>query len=775
MTHYERTDLLQQLIALEGQSEQVQHELRRFRERLLRYEANVARKAAGEVGASEAAEVVATAPASPPIERVDEAAESPLASSPAPPSSATVAVTEERERSYADLEFWLGGRGLLLLGVTALVLAVGFFVKEAIERGWLGATVRVLLGAVVGVVAVVAGERIRALGYRTYGLWLAAGGFAAIYLSIWAAAALYSLVSTPVAFVLLVAVVGLAAVTGLRRGSESFVALAAFGGYLAPILLQVETDSNVFGLGYLGLLSGTGLWVAYRGRWAYLASVALAGGSILPIANAGDPQLHVVYLALLVATALTVSLRRSWHYLSLLAVALGCLSFGLGHHEWGVMGMTFVSGAAAISAAGLWVAHRAKWPYLAALAVAGGTLLPLASPGDPHLHGVYLVALVVSALLVSRHRRWHLVSVLTVGLGWLSYWLGSDDWALSGIGFAAYAAALWLAGWIAWAGIRDWARDGAVGSEPEDGTDDRLALHADPVAFGYDIAGLGLTLVPPWLFFAAAMVGIQDSAYRDRLDEIGFGIALVLGAVHVGHAVWSRPGTGAGSRFWRAALGSVFWLVAPAVLWEDVGLARAWLVEGLVLTSAGVALRNYVSRGAGLAGFILAVITYWGSIHLRPEDDAAFLGAWALTGLVACLGLAAWSLAGVRPEQAEPWETIVRPFLLLASGVFFLGWGTGEIIRFYDLLADAERWTLARDLSISAFWMAYAAALLATGFGLKQPPIRWAGLGMALIAAAKVFLYDLSQLSQLYRIGSFVLLAFVLLALSFRYQRLRKG
>ncbi len=774
MTHDERMLLQQQLAELERQSEQVQRELRRFRERLLRYEANVAREPAEQVCAREAAKEATAAPAPPLIERREEAADSPLASSPAP-NSATVAATEEREKSYADLEFWLGGRGLLLLGVAALVLAVGFFVKEAIERGWLGPTVRVLLGAGVGIVAVVAGERIRALGYRTYGLWLAAGGFAAIYLSIWAAAALYSLVSTPPAFMLLVVVVGSAAVTGLRRESESFVALAAFGGYLAPILLQVETDSNVFGLGYLGLLSGAGFWVAYRGRWTYLASVALAGGSILPIANAGDPQLHVVYLVLLVAAALTVSLRRSWHHLSLLAVALGWMSFGLGYHEWGVTGMTFFAGAAAISAAGLWVAHRAKWPYLAALAVPGGTLLPLASPGDPHLHGVYLVSLVVAALVVSRQRRWHFVSALVVGLGWLSYWRGSDDWAFSGIGFAACAAALWLAGWIAWAGITDWAGGGGAGSEAADRMDDRLALHEDPIALGNDFAGLGLTLVPPWLFFVAAMIGIWNSAYRDWLDEIGFALALVLGAVHVGHALWSQPGTGAGSRVWRAALGSVFWLVAPAVLWQDVGLARAWLVEGFALTAAGVALRYSVARAAGLAGFVLAVITYWYTVHLRPESDVAFISGWALSGLVACLGLAVWSLAVFRLERVKPWEEHVRPFLLLASAVFFLGWGTGEIIRFYDLLGDAERWTLARDLSISAFWMAYAAALLASGFGLKQPPIRWAGLGMALIAAGKVFLYDLSQLSQLYRIGSFVLLAFVLLALSFRYQRWRVG
>jgi uncharacterized membrane protein len=277
MTHDERASLLKQLAALEQQSEQVQRELRQFRERLLSYEAEAAEVVAEEVAAT---------PAPPSrIERVEEDFEAPPVSSPTPPSKATAAADKEREKTRADLEFWLGGRGLLLLGVAALVLAVGFFVKEAIERGWLGPMVRVLLGAGVGVVAAVAGERIRALGYRTYGLWLAAGGFAAIYLSIWAAAALYSLVSTPQAFVLMVVVVGFAAVLGLLRESESFVALAALGGYLAPLLLRVETASTLFGLGYLGVLTGAALWVAYQARWPYLASLAVVGGTVLPNAS----------------------------------------------------------------------------------------------------------------------------------------------------------------------------------------------------------------------------------------------------------------------------------------------------------------------------------------------------------------------------------------------------------------------------------------------------------------------------------------------------------
>jgi uncharacterized membrane protein len=160
-------------------------------------------------------------------------------------------------------------------------------------------------------------------------------------------------------------------------------------------------------------------------------------------------------------------------------------------------------------------------------------------------------------------------------------------------------------------------------------------------------------------------------------------------------------------------------------------------------------------------------------LSLRPVSDVAFVGSWALTGLVACIGLAAWALTLERVDEPESWETAIRPIAFLAAAVFFLGWGTGELLRFFEMKSDPQRWELARDLSISAFWLIYAAALLVFGFWRKQAAIRWAGLGMVLIAAAKVFIYDLSNLARLYRIGSFVLLAIVLLALSFWYQKIR--
>lgn len=590
--------------------------------------------------------------------------------SPRPP---TPGVTEAHRG--LDLEFWLGGRGLLLIGVVALVVAVGFFVEYSIEQGWLGPAVRVLLGAAVGMAAVVVGERVRARGYRIYGLWVAAGGFSAIYVSIWAAATLYSLVGSPIALALMVSVVSMAAAMGWRRASQSFVALAAFGGYLAPLLLEVDPASIVFGLVYLGILSGAALWLAAASAWPWLAALAIAGGSLMTLPGAG-----------------------------------------------------------------------------------GGVYV------------FYLIALVGVSELIGRWRRWPEISAEALGLGWLTLWLGAGDWEVGGLALSFSGAGLWLVGLIAYVGVRDWD---PYNLRPEVG-DSRIAAGPASRRAGLaELAGLIIMVLPACAFYATALAGIADTSLSDHSEVIALGLGLVLGALYLGEGRLGERGRGIASRAWRLGLGFALWLVAPATAWSGLTLTDLWLLEGLLFTAAGMIRPWGEARVAGLAAFGLAILAYYGALSGRPAEDAAFVSGWALTGLAVAVAPAAWALGQELVKRAMSWESAARPLLFLASAAFFLGWGTSEILRFYRLLAEPEAWTLARDLSISGFWLAYASSLLAVGFWLDRPPVRWAGLGMALVTAAKVFLYDLSNLAELYRIVSFLLLAAVLLALSFRYQRLR--
>ena len=87
--------------------------------------------------------------------------------------------------------------------------------------------------------------------------------------------------------------------------------------------------------------------------------------------------------------------------------------------------------------------------------------------------------------------------------------------------------------------------------------------------------------------------------------------------------------------------------------------------------------------------------------------------------------------------------------------------------------ADIMRWRWAGQLALSALWAVYASALLALGFRLKRPHLRWLALGLYAVTVLKVFLIDAKELGEFYRILAFFILAILLGAAAWAYQRLQ--
>jgi uncharacterized membrane protein len=74
---------------------------------------------------------------------------------------------------------------------------------------------------------------------------------------------------------------------------------------------------------------------------------------------------------------------------------------------------------------------------------------------------------------------------------------------------------------------------------------------------------------------------------------------------------------------------------------------------------------------------------------------------------------------------------------------------------------------------LSALWGVVGVAGLIAGLRKDVIQLRIASLALLLGTAAKVFLFDLSMLSSIYRVGSFFVLGGLLLLGAFAYQRLR--
>ena len=251
--------------------------VRRLRGELARATARIARLE-GEGREAAPAPAAPPAPEPPPLPRPAEIpAETPAGAGAPPP--APVAPAADR------LERWLASRWLVGIGALALALAGVFLVKHSIDRGWLGPAARCLAGGFGGLALMAAGEWLRRRRLlRPPGAPMAvepaaaltAGGAAALFGSVYAAHALYGLVSAAPAFLLLAGAAASAAALSLVHGP--FIAVfGVLGGYLVPALVSTETPSATALFAFLAALNAAALWIIrYRG-WRRIAWLALAG------------------------------------------------------------------------------------------------------------------------------------------------------------------------------------------------------------------------------------------------------------------------------------------------------------------------------------------------------------------------------------------------------------------------------------------------------------------------------------------------------------------
>jgi uncharacterized membrane protein len=73
--------------------------------------------------------------------------------------------------------------------------------------------------------------------------------------------------------------------------------------------------------------------------------------------------------------------------------------------------------------------------------------------------------------------------------------------------------------------------------------------------------------------------------------------------------------------------------------------------------------------------------------------------------------------------------------------------------------------------TLSAVWLVFALALWGLGALRGQQLYRYGALATVLLAALKVFLFDMADLDGLYRVASFLGLGLSLVSIGFLYQR----
>ena len=218
---------------------------------------------------------------------------------------------------------------------------------------------------------------------------------------------------------------------------------------------------------------------------------------------------------------------------------------------------------------------------------------------------------------------------------------------------------------------------------------------------------------------------------------------------------------------WSAGL--VMLLATERIVLDDV----RWTAFAVALTGAAVAAlaRPLEEARLWLAGLVVTAITTTAVFvaltppsHLFAASESPGESLWVLAACIAALAAIAYLAV----------EEQVRIVLAAVAGGLALFWLSLGILQLAAWLSTASVETDFErgHTAVSALWALVGLGLLVAGLLRASPAVRYAGLALFALALAKIFLYDLAELSSIARAFSFIFVGGLLLAGGFFLQRL---
>ena len=627
-------------------------------------------------------------------------------------------------------EWLLGGNWLARIGAVALVIGAGFFLKLAVDNNWIGEIGRVFLGLVGGLGLIAGGE----YWQKKYPIWaqpLTGAGIAVLYLSIFAAFALYDLVSPLTAFGLFALITLTAAGLAIRYESISIAVIGIIGGFLTPLLLNERLPDQRLLLAYVLVLDLGVLALATFRNWRWFTLLSLAGSlglywfwfsELEPGLLLAQLGITLIFLIFVAATTLFHILwRRAAGPLDQALMVINAASyFGISYallfdeiRPW-IGGFTVIL-ALFYGLLGYAVLKRSgEQVYLSLFAL-----------------GIGLV-LVTIAVPVQLGGPWISVAWAAEGLVliWLASYLRMPQLRWFGVGvFAIFAA--WL------------------------------LLLDTPEALGASLRPFWNVYLPAYLaaaaitYLAAYLLNRQKDSLL-RWEQVLFPAFLVAANLFLTLGMLTQvPGQ---------------WI------------AIAWTGEALVLMGVSLRLGLIELRlfSLGLLAIVLVRLLAFDTFNVDSQTFTPIINQRFLSFAVGIAGmygaaLMLWRWGAL--HSALWWEPLARyawPGLLAVASLLTLWILSAEIITSVESDFVDVPGHLADDvisLSLSLLWAAYAAILLVLGMVKGWTRVRQAGLALMAIPVIKLFAFDVFALEQGYRVAAFLVLGALLLAGGFLYQR----
>lgn len=640
------------------------------------------------------------------------------------------------DRWSIDWELVLGGNWLARIGVLAVVIGMGFFLKLAFDNNWIGEAGRVVLGILAGLGFIGIGEYLRKR-YPVYAQALVGGGVGLLYLTIFAAYALFGLLPLYPGVGLLALVSVGSAVLAIRHDSLALAIIGILGAFVAPFV------------------------------------TGGVGGDAEPVGAIGPSFQLMAYVIVVDLGVLALSTFRSWRWFTILALLGSLLTFSAWYLEYGddislltaqgsltIIFLIFVAATTLFHL--IW--RRPAGPFDLTLMATNGIAYfglsyeLLSDDFRPWLGGFTLLLAVfygaVAALALIRTRERIEISLMAAGIALVLLTIAvpvqlGGPWV--SVGWAAEAVVLmWLSFRLRMWQLRAYSAGVFI-------VFTIWLLAVDTVdAIQADLTPLAnLYLLPYLAGITAAFVGAF--LVRKNRDETLDAESILFPALLV--------------------LGNVILTLAVPIQVDDAWIAGAWAAQAFALMwlsfKLGLVELRMISLGV-FASLIARLLIF--DTLVDPEEFRVLLNfrMLAFVSGVAALYGAAYLLHRLR-EDLRAWErrevfvavVIAANFLTL----WVLSWeiSTAVDAGTFDVSDQTEEHL--KSLGLSLLWAVYASVVLTLGIVGRLRYVRMAGLGLLAVPILKLFLVDSFALEQGYRVAAFMSLGGILLIGGFLYQR----
>ncbi|MEY2538246.1 MAG: hypothetical protein QOG67_1986 [Verrucomicrobiota bacterium] len=658
-----------------------------------------------------------------------------------PPPPPVPAATRARSTPPINWESVLGVKLFAWIGGLALFLGVVFWVKYAFENNLITPGMRTLSGAVIGIVLVIVALLPGVRRYRVPAQSVCTTGILILYADIYGAHAFYNLIplTASIALTWILTAIALFLSTGLEAPGVSLLALV--GGFLTPFLFRTTYGNPFVLFGYIAILSCGLAWVSALKRWNYLIVLAAIGCIIIEFVWAagafGEVQANAARLVFLGMQGLFLAF---------------CIALSRLNREDN-------SGIAAAAITGLGTLLFAIVSIK--LKFRGFDLdfpFPIIFLGDAGLIGIAI-----------SHRAWAARSELLLGI--------------VGAALAFTALAEWQ--WYELVFLGSDSNNMAFTAIPQ--IDSVLAWH---------VAVFLLFAAPPYLFstkqlwpwMTASLAAMSQFWFVHALSDgripsscewllpIGFALPAAIGVAWLLNKEHLALSSGDSRLASQGATVLAFISLIFPVQFDREWITLGWAIEGVALILLFRWIPNRRLRVFAmiiLAGAFVRLIFNPAVFDYHPRTRVAIFN-WYLSvyGIAAACLFFAGRLFGEPRDSA--YERRAPGILYALGGIVCFTLMNIEIADYFSIgptLTFSFEGNFARDMTYTIAWAAFALALLAFGISRKTRPLRLAAIALLCCALAKLFLHDLDNLSQLYRIAALISVAMIAIVASFAYQR----